>query len=770
MHQWGKIVLFVGIAMTVAGCPKGRTDFNQGRKAQDLQDYDAAFEYYQKALKTEPDNAEYLIKLNQARFDAGQLHIKNGFKLRERGDLEGAATEFQKATSTDASSVVAEQELRKTIGMIDDAKRASSAVSVAPVDKGEPLAQLPPEVKPLSRAPVNLKMSNDAKMIFDTIGKLAGLTVIYDPDFPARRVSVDLNNVTLEQALDVMSVESKAHWTPMTENIILVFPDQPQKRRDYEEQVMRTFYLSNTVQPQELTEVVTGLRQLLDLKRIQQLNARNAIVIRATPAQLALAEKFIQDIDTAQPEVVVQVSVLEARVDKMRNLGILPGQTASLSIVPPGTTSINNNNTASNNGTNTGTTTNSTTGVLSLQNLSHLNGSDTSVTLPNFTANALLNDSTTRIIQNPELRSMDGQAAKLNIGDRVPVATGSFQAGVGVGSSAGGFVNPLVNTQFQYIDVGTNVEITPRVHPNHEVSLKVSVEVSSVTNQQNIGGIQQPIISQRKVIHDIRLKEGESSILGGLITKSDTKQINGWPGLAHVPILRYFFSEDSRSSEDDEILVVLTPHIVRMPEWTRSNLTTLYAGSETNVQVSRESDMRAPQQQPPATSPEPTDAQPPTAPVGNAQAPPNAEQPAQAGKAARLRFEPSSLSLTAGQTATVGVVVDNVNDLFSIPFLLQYNPAVLTVEEVRHGGFLQAGDHAIAIVLQVDKEHGQAIISATRQPNTSGATGTGTVTGIVIKALAPGKGTLSIVQVNARDSQQRPIQLVTSEASVQVKP
>jgi general secretion pathway protein D len=336
-----------------------------------------------------------------------------------------------------------------------------------------------------------------------------------------------------------------------------------------------------------------------------------------------------------------------------------------------------------------------------------------------------------------------------------------------VGSSAGGFVNPLVNTQFQYIDVGTNVEITPRVHPNHEVSLKVSVEVSSVTNQQNIGGIQQPIISQRKVIHDIRLKEGESSVLGGLITKSDTKQINGWPGLAHVPILRYFFSDDTRNSEDDEILIVLTPHIVRMPEWTRSSLKTLYAGSETNIQVSRESDMRAPQQQQPPVSSEPTNAQPSAAPGGNRQTPPNATQ---SGQTVRLRFEPTSLSLKAGQTATVGLVVDNVNDLFSIPLLLQYNPAVLSLEEVRHGGFLQAGDQAIAIVMQVDKEHGQAIISATRQPNTSGTSGTGTIMGIVIKALAPGTSTLSIVQVNARDSQQRPIQLVTGEASVQVKP
>jgi general secretion pathway protein D len=754
MHRWAKIVLFVGIVMVVAGCPRGRTDFNQGHKAQDLQDYDAAFEYYQKALKSDPGNAEYQIKFNQARFDAGELHIKDGLKLRERGDLENAASEFQKATSIDAASAVAEQELRKTIELIGDARRAASVASEPPAVSGErDLAQLPPEIKPLSRAPVSLKMSNDAKIVFDTIGKLAGLTVIYDPDFPSRRVPVDLDNVTLEQALDVVSVESKASWTPMTENIILVFPDQPQKRRDYEEQVMRTFYLSNTVQPQELTEIVTGLRQLLDLKRIQQLNARNAIVIRANPGQLALAEKFIQDMDKAQPEVIVQVSVVEARVDKMRNLGILPGQTASLTIVPPGTTSINNNNT-SNNGANSGTTTSSTTGVLTLQNLSHLNGSDTSLTLPNFTANALLNDSTTRIIQNPELRSVDGQAAKLNIGDRVPVATGSFQAGVGVGSTAAsGFVSPLVNTQFQYIDVGTNVEITPRVHPNHEVSLKVSVEVSSVTNQQNIGGIQQPIISQRKVIHEIRLKEGESSILGGLITKSDTKQLNGWPGLAHVPILRYLFSEDTRNSEDDEILIILTPHIVRMPEWTRSNLKTLYAGSETNVQVRRQSEMRAPQQMPPT--------------VATAQVPSNA---AQSGQAGQLRFEPSSLSLKVGETATVGVVVDNVDDLFSIPFLMQYNPKVISVEEVRHGGFLQAGDQEVAIVQRVDQEHGQAIISATRQPNTAGASGTGTIVGIVIKALAPGTSALSIVQVNARNSQQQQIQLATGEASVKVNP
>jgi general secretion pathway protein D len=346
------------------------------------------------------------------------------------------------------------------------------------------------------------------------------------------------------------------------------------------------------------------------------------------------------------------------------------------------------------------------------------------------------------------------------------VATGSFQAGVGVGSASGaGFVNPLVNTQFQYIDVGVNVEVTPRVHPNRDVSLKVQIEVSSVSNFQPIGGIQQPVISQRKIAHEIRLKEGESSILAGLITKTDTKQLNGWPGLAHVPILRHLFSDDNRSSDDDEVLMILTPHIVRMPEWTKSNLKALYAGSETNVQTKRTSEMRAPQQQPPTAS-QPANVQVPATPA-NAQAPLNS---AESGKLAQLRFEPRSLTLKTGETMTVGVVVENVSDLFSIPLLLQYNPAVISVEEVRHGVFLQAGDQEIAIVQKVDNEHGQALISATRQPNTAGASGTGTIIGIVIKGLAPGAGTLSIVQVSAKDSQQRPIRLVATEASVQVVP
>jgi general secretion pathway protein D len=739
MRRCGSLILCVACALLAAGCPKGTDDYKQGRQAEALKDYDTALEHYQKALKADPFNADYRIKANQFRFEASQYHVRQGQKLREKGELQLALAEFQKAFAMDPSSPIAEQEIKATLVQIAVKSKESEPSAAPPGQANESrLAEEPPQLIPLSHAPINLKMSNDAKIVYETIGKLAGLTVIFDPDFPARRITTELSNVTLEQALDIVSLQSKSFWKPVTQNIIFIVPDQPQKRRDYEEQVVRTFYLSNTIQPQDLTEIVTGLRQILDLKRIQQLNAQNAIIVRDTPDRLAIAEKLINDIDRAKPEVIIQVEVLQARVDRLRDLGILPGQGATLAFTPKGTTG------------------------LALDQLKHLSTKDYSITLPGATATAILTDTSTRIIQNPEIRSVDGQPAKLKIGDRIPVATGSFQAGVGVGATgATGIVNPLVNTQFQYIDTGVNIDVTPRVHPNREVSLKITVDVSSVTGKQTIGGIEQPIISQRKIEHEIRLKEGEVNVLGGLIDRTESRTLNGWPGFSKIPFLRYFTSDEKKEIQENEVLIVLIPRIVRLPEWTRANLRPLSSGSESTIQVRRESSIETPKLPAPA---------PQTAPPANP--PAAAATPPAPGvtQSARIRFEPHSLTLKAGQATTLGVVVENVQDLFSIPMLLQYNPAVLSIEEVRHGDFLSGGTQEIAIVQRVDKERGQAIISATRQPNTPGVSGNGTLMGIVIRAIAPGSSTISIVQVNAKDSQQKSIPLVSGEAAVQVVP
>jgi len=772
MRRCCSVILCVGIGLFAAGCPKGQTDYSKGRKAETIEDYDAALEFYQKALKADPNNAGFKIRINQARFEAGEMHIKLGLKQRENGDLQGAAAQFQRAQNIDPSSSIAGQELKKTVAMIAEQTHAGDNARPPAEDDAQQYLSAPPQLKPLSNVAITYKASGDAKIIFDTIGKLAGLTVIYDPDFPARRISVDLNNLTLEQALQVASFESKAFWIPLTENIIMVAPDQTTKRRDYEEEVLKTFYLSNTVTPQDLTEIVTGLRQLFDLKRIVQLNSQNAIMIRATPDVLTLVSKLLNDVDKAKPEVLIQVEVLEARTDRIRNLGVSPGQSASIAINPNTTTTTGSSTTS--------TTTNNTT----LNTLRHLNGNDYSVTLPNFTANAVLTDTYTKIIQNPELRSVDGQQAKLKIGDRIPIATGSFQAGVGVGAvGSAGLVNPLVNTQFQYQDVGVNIDVTPRVHPNHEVSLKTKIEVSSVTGTSTIGGISQPIISQRVVEHDIRLKDGEAFILGGLIQRTDSKTLNGWPGFAKIPILRYLFSTDNVDHQEDEVLIVMIPHIVRLPDWTRENLRGIYSGTDQSIQVKRESAIRTPVTEPAKPAAQapagvaPGAAVPtPGAGASGAGTPSAAVNPPQ-GQPGKMRFEPGTLALKVGETKTVAVVVENVSDLFSIPMLLQYNPAVISIEEFQHavsegqhGGFLSGGTQEIAIVSNINKEKGQAVISATRQPNTVGVSGSGTLLAIVIKGIAPGSSNLSIVQQNAKDSQQRPIPLVTSEAAVQVQP
>jgi general secretion pathway protein D len=771
MRRLGLILFFTLVGVALGGCPKnGHSDYKAGERALDLKDYDAAVDYYGKALAADPKNPFYRIKLNDARFEAGQLHLHNGLKLRDKGDLQGAISEFQRAQVLDPSSSVTDQELKKTLEMLAERVHTGEQQSEQPlIENGEPsLASAPPELKPLSRAPISLKMSNDSKVVFDTIAKLAGLTVIYDPDLQARRITAELNNVTLEQALDIVCLESKTFWKPITENIIMVIPDQTQKRRDYDEQVVRTFYLQNVSSSQDLTEITTGLRQMLDIKRMQQVNAQNAIIIRDTPDKLALVDKIIKDIDKAKPEVVVQVEILQASTDNMKNLGILPPQSTTVTINP------NYSSTSSSTSTSTSSTTNN---GIQLNQLTHLNQSDVVFTIPSATANFLMTDSSTKIIQNPEIRAIDGQQAKLNIGQRVPVATGSFQAGVGVGTTA---VNPLVNTQFQYIDVGVNIDVTPHIHPNREVSMKLQVEVSSVASYATIGGIQQPVIAQNKTQEEIRLKEGEVSVLAGLIQRIDTRTLNGWPWLANIPIMRYLFSADNTDLQDSEVLIVLTPRIVRMPDWSKTNLRALYSGTETNPAIRKELDVKAPTSNPapgatpagiaPASYPGPgAPVTPSTPPADNPNAAPNASVAPAPVNGPRIRFEPSSIEMSPGQTTTVGVAVDNVSDLFSIPIMIQYNPAVISIEEARHGSFLSGGTQEIAVVQRVDKEHGQAIISATRQPNTPGVSGSGTLLGIVIKALAPGNSNLSIVQVNAKDSQQKSIPLVTSEATVRVQ-
>jgi general secretion pathway protein D len=763
-------------ALLLAGCPKGNDDFSIAQKANALQDYDTALVHYERAARSDPTNAEYKLRASQARYDAGMFHVHQGQKALANGDLQLALGEFQKAYLIDPSNVAAEQHVKKTMDLIAAQNNPTTNAEPTP---NEQILTAPPELKPLSREPINLKMTNDARVVYETIAKLAGLSVIFDPDFTSRRITAELPNVTLEQALDAVSLESKAFWKPVTPTVIFVAPDQPQKRKDLEDEVVQTFYLSNTLTPQDLTEIVNGLRQLLDLHRLSQVNSQNAIVIRDTPDKLMLASKIIKDIDKAKPEVLIHVQVLTASVMRMRDLGILPGQSVSVAFQPRSALNPNGNTSSSNNSGSGGSTTTTTNNQVSLNNLKRLSTQDWAITLPGAQANAILTDDRSKIIQDPELRVTDGQKATLKIGSRVPVATGSFQAGVGVGvTGSSGVVNPLVNTQFQYIDVGVNIEVTPRVHPDGEVSMKLVVDISQILTTSNIGGIQQPVIGQKKVEHDVRLKEGEVNILGGLFERTVQNNLNGIPGIGEVPGLGYLFSDNNHQVNEDETLIVLTPHVLRMPSVSAQNLRPMAAGTDSNVRVyHEEATVETPATAHPEVQVVPQAARPNAAAAAPGVTPTSMAQQAQAesataaqqpGAAVQLHFEPATMAMKPGDTTTLGLAISNVNDLFSIPLMIHYDPSVIQVEEVRNGGFLSGGTQEIAVVQRIDQQKGEVVVSATRQPNTPGVSGTGTVLGLVVRAVGPGTARLQILQVNAHNSQQQPIPIVSGEATVQV--
>src|SRR5437762_4826938 len=424
-------LLFIIISILPAAADSAKSLYKKGQNAEARQNYEQAYDLYKQAYDQTPQDLTYRTAFERLRFLAGASHVHRGQLLREGGKLQEAMAEFQKAAEIDPSSSIAQQELRRTQKLMEAAGSAPPRAQAppTPLQRRIPEAQGPVDLAPIANVPITLKMTEDSKVIYETTGKLAGINVLFDPDYTSRRIKVELNGVTLEDALGIIALESKTFWRPVTPNTIFVAADNPAKRKDLEQIVIKTFYLSSLSQPTELQDVVNALRQILEISRIQPLPSEGAIVVRGTPDQVALAQKLVGDLDKSKPEVVVDVAVMQINRDKKRTLGINPPQNMTLTLQPNVTsTTTNTNNT--NNGTNGTTGTNGTNGTsssgsINLNSLANLNATDFQVTIDSATISALFSDSNTKLIQNPQIRALDGQKASLKIGDKVPVATGS---------------------------------------------------------------------------------------------------------------------------------------------------------------------------------------------------------------------------------------------------------------------------------------------------------------------------------------------------------
>jgi general secretion pathway protein D len=773
MTRFTRVAAFLLIfaAAIAAAADKAKSIYNKGEDAEARQKYEEAYDDYKQAYSINPKNLRYRASYERLRFLAGAAHVHRGQLLREAGKLEDSLAEFEKAAEIDPSSFIARQEIQQTKRLMELAKSPGPSANAAPgTPKRYESAQGPVELAPIDNPPINLVETEDSKKIYETIGRLAGLNVLFDPDYTSRVISAHLNNITLLQALEIVEMESKTFWRPVTPNTIFVAQDTPAKRKEIEQSVVKTFYLANLSQQTELQDVVNALRQILEISRIQPIASQDAIVVRGTPDQIALAEKLVNDLDKARSEVVVDVAILQVSRDKARTLGINPPTSATVTLQ----NNINTTTTTTGTTAGTGTVNNGTSGTpntINLNRLGNLNATDFTVNIPSATASALFSDSDTRLLQNPQIRSVDGQKASLKIGEKIPIAQGSFQPGIG-----GVGINPLVNTQFQYLDVGVNIDITPRIHAGGEVSMKITMDVSSVTGSSNLGGINQPIIGRKTMEHEIRLRDGEVSLLGGMLEDQNNRTLTGIPGLSQIPILKYLFSQTQTDHSENEIVFVLIPHIVREPEVSDLNEKALAVGTATAIQLSRISPVALPGHSSAATAPAPADQTPGRAPVTAApSSPAPAVSPVAAptsapasGTSASFAFEPSNITQPSGSTFAVNVMLGGAQNVYSVPLQVSYDPKLLQVVNVSNGSFLSQDGQAVALVHRDDDASGTLQITATRPPGANGVSGQGSVVTLTFMAKTSGQGSITISKGGARDPGLQPVPVSGAVATVTV--
>jgi general secretion pathway protein D len=759
------LALLLNFTLTSFAADSAKSLYNKGKIAEARQNYEQAYDFYKQAYDQKPQDLSYRASYERLRFLAGASHVHRGQLLREAGRLEEALAEFQKATDIDPASAIAKQELQVTKQLMDAAAKGpgpqASVREPSVLERRLQQASGPVELGAIPNVPIGLKMTTDSKVVYETIGKLSGINVLFDPDYTARQIKVELNGVSLEEALQIVAMESKTFWRPVTANTIFVAADNPAKRKDLEQSVIKTFYLANLSQPTELQDVVNALRQILEISRIQPLPSEGAIVVRGTPDQVALAQKLVSDLDRSKPEVVVDVAVMQVNRDKKRTLGINPPQNMSLTLQPNVTSTTTNNTTNNTTNSTTGTTTPTTsTGSINLNSLANLNATDFQVTLDSATITALFSDSNTKLIQNPQIRALDGQKASLKIGDKIPVATGSFQPGIG-----GVGINPLVNTQFQYNDVGVNIDVTPNVHSNGDVTLKVAMDISSVTGQTNIGGITQPIIGQKKIEHVVRLREGEANLMGGMLEDLQSKSLTGIPGLAQIPILKYLFGQTATEHSQTETVFVLIPHIVRRQVLTALNEQAIDVGTASALGLRRisQSAPAAPAANPSSGAGSVAVPQPP--PVSSA--PPAPQLMPRGAAGASFAFDPPMVTQAVGSTFTVNVLLNGAQNVHTVPLQLSYDPKLLQVANVSNGTLLSQDGQIVTVSHREDD--GTLQVTATRPPGAPGISGQGPVVTLTFMAKSAGQASLTIAKGGARDPamQALPVNGATATVTIQ---
>jgi general secretion pathway protein D len=547
-------LLLLPALASLAGCTS-HLAYRQAETAAQRGDWDQAVLHYMKALEDDPQSITYRAALMRAKIKASQAHFEKGQQFEKAGVTERALVEYQEAVQLDPTNQYAQARLEHMHQAWLAQRENRSAGTIDQMKKhAQETRPQPPVLNPRSTQPISLEFPEPVSVfqIYRALGKAFGINILFDPNLKDQEISIDLKDVTAQTALETLMRAVNHFYKVLDDHTVMIAADTPQNRRIYEDLVIQTFFLSNA----EVKDMMTILRSLVDSKKIATNEQLNAIILRDTADRVKVAEKIIETNDKSKAEVVVDVELLQINSARLRDLGV---DLSQYSITQSLNRGANN--------------------PLRISDLQNLNQGDWILTIPNFIYNFIKTNTDAQLLAKPQLRITEGEKANLTIGDRVPIPLTTFNT-QNVGGQGG--IVPI--TSFQYQDVGIRIELEPRVHHNQEVTLHVKVEVSNLNGSvAAAGGQSQPIIGTRTFDSVIRLKDGETNFLAGLIRTDESNGDTGVPGLSEIPIIGRLFSKKRTESQRTDVILTLTPHIIRNAEITEEDLKPIWVGTEQNM-------------------------------------------------------------------------------------------------------------------------------------------------------------------------------------------
>lgn len=762
-HSHAIFAAIVVLAIVAAGCA-ARSAYSKGDAAARAGDWDAAVEQYRRALQEDPQNVQYRIAYERANLSAAGIHIDAARLAEARGQLDQALMEFRRASEYDpANRAIAgkvldlERKIRDQIEQNRPRPSASQLRQAARAGQTPPLFNFNSIVQPIRFQQASLRD------ILNFIGEATGINVTYDNTYQDRVYTISVQDVTLEQALQQIVSANGLFYKVMNPKTIMIIPDNAQKRAQYEEQVIVSFplsYVDSQELAQTINQVIRPVGQAL-APAVTANKSTNTVTVRATTSMMAIIERMVETLDKPRAEIVVDVQILEVSRTRAQQYGLDLGTYAINAVFSP---EVDPRVAGGGGTTDNGTTLNPR--PFNLNTVSRgISTSDFYLAVPSAVVRFLETDSETKVIAKPQLRGAEGSDLKLNLGEDIPVPSTTFTPL----AQGGANFNPL--TSFTYRPVGVTVQMTPRVSIEGDIQIKLMIESSNLGAGITIAGQELPSFGSRRVETDLRLREGESTLLAGLLQEQQRRQLSGLPWVMHLPVIKQLFSSNDNSIQQSDVVMLLTPRIVRSREFTANDLGPIYIGTQSNLGLSGPPPLigaTPDAAQAGAAGAVPAGQQPaPQAPVPGAAPAAPASQPAPAQNPNALGAPvppvgaavPGPTSITAGQVVVsvpgpefrlgggpylVPVSITNASQLSGITLTVTYNPAVIRLVNVQEGSFMRAGGVNASFTQQPDPVSGRVDIAVVRRGDITGVAGTGLLAGLLFEPVAAGAANLSV--------------------------